>query len=88
MHSKLDDWNNGWFGLQLALKRDEIDRVIELLQMLKDEPDQHFHLSSDYKGKGGLGDIEIFVQPQDQVSNMELLGRARAPGEHIDEPKT
>jgi hypothetical protein len=85
MHSKLEDWKNGWFGVQLGLKKDEIDRVIALLQMLKDEPDQHFHLSSDYKESSGLGDIEVFVQPANQISNMESLGRAIAPGEHIDE---
>jgi hypothetical protein len=87
MHSTLVDWKNGWFGVQLGLKKEEIDRVIELLQMLKEEPDQHFHLSSDYKGNGGLGDIEIFVQPVDQPSNMESLGKALAPGEEIDESK-
>ena len=88
MHSKLDDWKNGWFGVQLGLKREEIDRVIALLQMLKEEPDQHFHLSSDYKGNGGLGDIEVFVQPADQISNMESPGKALAPGEHVDEKDT
>jgi hypothetical protein len=87
MHSTLEDWKNGWFGVQLGLKKEEIDRVIELLRMLKHEPDQHFHFSSDYKGTGGLGDIEFFVQSVDQPSNMEPLGKALAPGEEIDDPK-
>jgi hypothetical protein len=87
MHSKLNDWKNGWFGVELGLKKKEIDRVIVLLQMLKDEPDQHFHLSSDYKGSSGLGDIEVFVQPEEQPSNMESLGKALAPGHEIDDPK-
>jgi hypothetical protein len=86
MHSKLNDWKNGWFGVELGLKKEEIDRVIALLQMLKEEPDQHFHLSSDYKESGGLGDIEIFVQPEEQTSNMESLGKALAPGREIDDP--
>jgi len=85
MHAKLDDWKNGWFGVQLGVKKEEIDHLIALLQMLKEEPDQHFHLSSDYKGSGGLGDIEVSIQSADQVSNMESLGRALAPGEYIDE---
>ena len=84
MHAKLEDWKNGWFGVQLAIKRGEIDRVIELLRMLKGEPDQHFHFSSDYKAAGGLGDIAVFIQADEQASNMEPLGKALAPGEHID----
>ena len=87
MHSKLDDWKNGWLGVQLGVKKEEIDRLIALLQMLKEEPDQHFHLSSDYKGSGGLGDIEVSIQSADQISNMESLGRALAPDEDIDEKK-
>jgi hypothetical protein len=87
MHAKLEDWKNGWFGVHLGLKMKEIDRVIALLQMLKAEPDQHFHLSSDYKGSGGLGDIEVYVQAADEPSNMESLGKALAPGSEVDDPK-
>jgi len=85
MHSKLEDWKNNWFGVQLGISKDEIDRIIDLLKMLKEEPDQHFHLSSDYKDTGGLGDITIYVQSPGEVSNMDTLGKARAPGEEIDD---
>jgi len=89
MHSKLADWKNGWFGVELGLTEEEIDHVISLLEMLKKDPDQHFHLSSDYKAAGGLGDLLVYVQAPKEVSNMESLGRALAPGEHIhlDEKK-
>ncbi len=86
MHSKLNDWKNGWYGIELSLKKEEIDRVISLLQMLKDEPDQHFHLSSDYKGTGGVGDIEVSVQAADEPSNMMSMGKALAPGSTIPAP--
>jgi hypothetical protein len=85
MHSKFEDWKNNWFGVQLGISKEEIDPLIDLLKMLKKEPDQHFHLSSDYKGTGGLGDITIYVQSPDEVDNMETLGKARAPGEEIDD---
>ena len=87
MHSKIDDWKNGWFGVELGLKKEEIPRVISLLQMLQEDSDQHFHLTSDYKGSGGLGDIMVYVQPPDEISNMESTGKALAPGENIDVKK-
>ena len=85
MHSKLEDWKNGWFGLELGISPEEIDRLIELLQMLQKEPDQHFHLSSDYKGSGGLGDIALYIQSPDQVSNMITFGKAIAPSRGVDD---
>lgn len=83
MHAKLNNWNNGWFGVELGIRSDEIDRIIALLQMIKADPEQHFHLSSDYKAEGGLGDIEIYIQPEDMVSNLAGSGLALAPGEEL-----
>ena len=84
MHSKIQDWKNGWFGVELGLKKEEIPQVISLLQMLQEDSDQHFHLTSDYKGGGGLGDLMVYVQPTEEISNMESTGKALAPGENID----
>ncbi len=86
MHTKLNDWKNGWYGIELSLKKEEIDQVISRLQMLKKEPDQHFHISSDGKGPGGVGDIEIFVQAADEPSNMMTMSKAIAPGGTIPDP--
>lgn len=86
MHSKINDWKNGWFGVELAIRKEEIDPLIELLKMIKDDPDQHFHLSSSYKKEGGLGDIEICIQHTEE-DNMITLGGVLAPGERIDERK-
>jgi hypothetical protein len=86
MYSKLDDWKNGWFGVELGVTRAEIDSLIGLLNMLKSEPDQHFHLSSDYKGDGGVGDITICVQPPDEPNNMLASGKALAPGTVVADP--
>jgi hypothetical protein len=84
MHTELEDWKNGWYGVRLGISMDEIDILIERLKMLKAEPDQHFHLSSTYQGGGGLGDITVFVQGPSEPSNMEDIGsRAFAPGESI-----
>ena len=87
MHTELEDWKNGWFGVQLGLTTKEIDVLIERLQMLKVEQDQHFHLSSTYQGGGGLGDITVYVQDSSTLSNMESIGsKALAPGDTIPMP--
>ena len=83
MQAKIEDWKNGWSGLQLGIHPREIDAFVNSLIMIRDNPDQHFQLSSDYKGSGGLGDIEIFALPDDAPHNLFLGGRALAPGEQI-----
>lgn len=89
MRTELEDWKNGWYGVQLAVSAEEIDVLIARLQMLKAEPDQHFHLSSTYQGTGGLGDITVYVQGPSEASNMQSIGsRAFAPGDSIPAPGT
>ena len=54
MHLKFQDWKNGWSGISIGIDPDEVDRFIELLKMIREDPNQHFHISSDYKATGGL----------------------------------
>jgi hypothetical protein len=80
MRAELEDWKNGWFGLRLAASAEEIAHLISLLQNLLKEPEQHFHVSSDYKAPAGLGDMEISVKHPEDVDNLFLSGLALAPG--------
>ena len=75
MHATLEDWKNGWFGLHLGLTPAEIDQLVLLLYRLTCEAEQHFHLSSDYIGDGGLG--------ESQRHNMRVGGLAFGPGDDI-----
>jgi hypothetical protein len=84
MHVKIEDWKNGWSGISVGIDLDEIDHFIEFLKMIKADPQQHFHISSDYKGAGGVGDIEIFIRSENERHNMSLSGRALGPGENIN----
>ncbi len=61
----------------------EIDRLISLLQQLKSDTEQHFHISSDYKGSGGVGDIEVFVKIDDAPDNLFLSSAAIGPGNEV-----
>jgi len=83
MYSKLEDWKNDFFGIELGLSLNEIDELIELLQMIKADKEQHFHISSDYKGKGGIGDIVISQKYEGQKDNIFISGKALAPSEEI-----
>jgi len=83
MYSELEDWKNDYFGIELGLSSNEIDELIELLKMIKADPEQHFHISSDYKGKGGVGDIVISQKYEGQEDNIFISGKALAPGEEI-----
>lgn len=80
MHAELEDWKNGWHGLRLSASPSEILSLITLLQDLIKDPDQHFHISSDYKAEGGLGDIQISVKAQEDEDNLFLSSLAIPPG--------
>lgn len=88
MRGVLQDWKNGWYGVELGVSLAEIDSLIEMLQMIRDDPEQHFHISSDYKGTEGLGDIVIFVLPAGHSHYMSLSGGALSPGDVIPDPGT
>ena len=84
MIAVLNDWKNGWFGLSLGIATEEIDRLIGSLQQLKTDPTQHFHISSNYEGTGGLGDIEVCVKQESEIDNVFLSSMALAPGHSIE----
>lgn len=83
MHVKLEQWKDGWSGLQMGMSEREISRLIELLEVLKADPEQHFHITSDTKGQPGIGGIEIYVKAPDEMDNMSLSTRALGPGDEI-----
>ena len=83
MRVAIEDWKNGWYGIRIGIDRDEVSSFIKLLGMIKEDPDQHFHISSDYKAAGGVGDIEISIREENEKHNMSLSGRALLPGESI-----
>lgn len=84
MRSTIEDWKNGWLGLELALSAEEIDKLIERLQLIKVDSDQHFHISSDYKGSGGLGEITFCRKNADLVDNFFISSQALAAGSETE----
>ena len=87
MRVTTEDWNNGWHGIEMGISINEIDYFIKMLKMLKDDPDQHFHINSDYKAKDGIGSITFYVKNEKEHDNMEMGSKALLPGEEIPDPK-
>jgi hypothetical protein len=83
MRAALEDWNNGWVEVEMGLSSKDIDRLIGLLQMIKADPDQHFHATSDFVGTGGIGKVTFYIQQPEEADNLSLGGRALGPGEEI-----
>ncbi len=83
MNAELEKWKEGWQGVSLGLRNDEIDHFIKLLEGIRKDNDQHFHISSDCKGEPGLGGIEIYVKPDIKEDNMYFSSLAKGPGEII-----
>lgn len=79
MRIQYDDFETGWIQLHVGIRHEEIDSLIELLKTLKSDPHQHFHISSDYQGDGGIGDIEFYIQGCNEQDNMMMTGLAVIP---------
>jgi hypothetical protein len=90
MQVRIEDWQNGWSGISIGIAENEIDHLIELLRGLQADSGQHFHIRSDYKESGGVGDIEIYIKKGEEADNMTLSSMALAPGTEIElgEPGT
>ena len=84
MHSTIEDWKNGWYGVELGLAKEEIEDLIKSLQFLCNNTGQHFHLTSEYKGSGGLGEVTFYVKSNEEEDDMLIGSRAYAPGEIVN----
>ena len=79
MRATIEDFKTGWFGIGLGIKQVEIDSLIQHLQALKKDPSQHFHRASDFAGSGGVGDIEIYIEPDLAPDDLKITGFAILP---------
>ncbi len=83
MYVDITSSDEGWHGLSIAIKKEEIDSLINLLEMIKNDNDQHFHITNHFDDESGVADIEFYIKDEKQKDNMALLGTAKLPGEEI-----
>jgi hypothetical protein len=79
MHINKEDFEKGWIEIGIGIKKEEIEKIIENLRHLKNNPDQHFHFSSKYENDSKIADIEIYIQGDKQKDNMSITGFAIEP---------
>ncbi len=52
-----------------------------MLRLIQADPNQHFHIASDFEEGGGVGEVTFFVQVGEQRDNARISTRALLPGE-------
>lgn len=83
MIAEIEKWKEGWQGISLGLTNEEIDQLILLLQDIKNDNEQHFHITSNWEGEPSIGDIEIYIKDEKQKSNMNISSLAIEPNTEI-----
>jgi hypothetical protein len=71
MQVSIEDFKTGWYGVQIGISESEIPLLINRLKTLQ-ETQGHFHFRSNYEGKGGVGDIEIYWVEKQTPKNMAI----------------
>jgi len=76
MKSSIEDFGTGWYGMTIQLGKDDIDKLIECLQLLKQDEGFHFHMfSTAFETEiGGIADIEFSQSSSKDTSNMDIGG--------------
>lgn len=74
MRTTIKDFGTGWFDVAISLDSGDIDKLIDFLVILKEDPNYHFHLYSTAfdKQKGGVSDIQFFRAPDKEETNMDI----------------
>jgi hypothetical protein len=69
MNIQIEDFNTGWFGISMGIKKPELDVLIQGLENLKQGGDYHFHIRNSFKGKGGVADVELYIEDENATDN-------------------
>ena len=74
MRVLLIDFKTGWYEVQIELTRGDITKLIRSLTNLQQSvPSAHFHCSSDFKGGGGIAEVELSLVPDDSKGSFTIL---------------
>jgi hypothetical protein len=85
MKLTLDQAQAGWYEVSIGLSSEEVARLIALLVRIRDDPDQHFHLSHQDGSHGGPGQVTFYSSSPEDEPNGVLLGEALVPGDPMPE---
>ncbi len=74
MKSSIEDFKTGWYGITIGVDISDIDKLIEYLQLLKQDDSYHFHAFSTAfdTDEEGVADIQFVRKLDTEVSNMDI----------------
>jgi hypothetical protein len=73
MNVKLNQFESGWVGLEMALSAEETDALKDRLEELKRGDIGHFHLRNDgWDAESGVADIQISLMGLNDLNNMSI----------------
>jgi hypothetical protein len=72
MKCAIEHYGNGWSEIRIEVNEDEINRMIDLLERIRDKKMDHFHAVNKFEEKSGVADIEISVMIESEKNNMIL----------------
>ena len=84
MYVGIEDWKNGWFEVEIGIDPKEIDILIDRLKMIRDDHEQHFHITREIWEEKGVGKLTFYIRQEKEEHNMSLGSRAYLPGEEIE----
>jgi len=79
MRIDIETFESGWHSLTWGMSTSEAKHLIANLRILIDHPAGHFHLSSDWEGAPGVGDIEVFIDDSHGAGPMKITSLAIDP---------
>lgn len=72
-----------WSEVTVALNRDEIDELIGLLEAIRDDAEQHFHLTSSTQEGAESVQLTFSQEVSDDSSNARMSSLALPPGSEV-----
>ncbi len=74
MKVNMNDFGTGWFGVEVGVKKEEIDQLIKLLSELKEGHFDHFTIANKSETQpSGIENFEIFLIDKRNEDNMQIL---------------
>lgn len=74
-----EDFETGWTEVAMGLSSHEVDRLIQMLQLIKQDPNQHFHCSSNHEDDSRIAGVDFYIKQATDSDNATIVGPAIEP---------
>ncbi len=63
----------------MGLSLHEVDRLIQMLKLLMQDPDQHFHCSSNHEDNSRIAGVDFYIKQATDPDNATISGPSIEP---------